>query len=103
MPDIERTPKPITNQKMWEMVKVITEKQKAAKELPTETVPWNMVEEMWFDWLEEELFENDNTIAKTDSSLEELKYDPEYQHECKSETCNAIINNDSVKCWKCGV
>ena len=50
---------PLTNQKLWEMAKVITDKQKAAKEQPTGKVDWNMLEEMWFDWLEEELFGND--------------------------------------------
>lgn len=50
---------PLTNQKLWEMAKVITDKQKAAKYQPTEKVDWNMLEEMWFDWLEEELFGND--------------------------------------------
>ena len=50
---------PLTNQKLWEMAKVITDKQKAAKEQPTDKVDWNMLEEMWFDWLEEELFGND--------------------------------------------
>jgi len=50
---------PLTNQKLWEMAKVITDKQKSAKEQPTDKVDWNMLEEMWFDWLEEELFGND--------------------------------------------
>lgn len=49
---------PLTNQKLWEMAKVITDKQKLAKEQPTDKVDWNMLEEMWFDWLEEELFGN---------------------------------------------
>lgn len=60
MPDIERTPNPITNKKMWEMVKVITEKQKAAKEMTVDNVDWNMLEGMWFDWLEEQLFDESN-------------------------------------------
>jgi hypothetical protein len=50
---------PLTNQKLWEMVKLITDRQRKAKELPTDKVDWNMLEEMWFDWLEEELFGND--------------------------------------------
>lgn len=50
---------PLTNQKLWGMAKVITDKQKTAKEQPTDKVDWNMLEEMWFDWLEEELFGND--------------------------------------------
>ena len=51
-----RTSLPLTNQKIWEMAKLITDKQKLATELPTDNVDWNMLEEMWFDWLEEELF-----------------------------------------------
>jgi hypothetical protein len=52
----ERCSLPLTNQKLWEMAKVITDKQKAAKEKPTDKVDWDMLQEMWFDWLEEELF-----------------------------------------------
>lgn len=51
-----RSSLPLTNQKLWEMAKLITDKQKLAKELPIDNVDWNMLEEMWFDWLEEELF-----------------------------------------------
>lgn len=58
-PDVRRS-LPLTNQKLWDMAKVITVKQKTAKEHPTEKVDWNMLEEMWFDWLEEELFGNDD-------------------------------------------
>ena len=43
------------------MAKVITDKQKAAKENTTDKVDWNILEEMWFDWLEEELFGNDQS------------------------------------------
>ena len=51
---------PLTNQKLWEMAKVITDKQKAAKEKPTDKVDWHMLQEMWFDWLEDELFGHEN-------------------------------------------
>jgi hypothetical protein len=47
---------PLTNQKLWEMAKLITDRQKKAKELPTDKISWTMLEETWFDWLEEELF-----------------------------------------------
>ena len=57
-PDI-KTPLPLTNQKLWDMAKIITDKQKNAKELSTEYVDWNMLEEIWFDWLHEELFGDD--------------------------------------------
>ena len=50
---------PLTNQKLWEMAKLITDRQRKAKELQTDKVDWNMLEEEWFDWLEEELFGND--------------------------------------------
>lgn len=49
---------PLTNQMMWKMAKIITEKQKAAKEQPTDKIDWNLLEEFWFDWLEEELCSN---------------------------------------------
>ena len=51
-----RTSLPITNQKLWGMAKLITDRQRKAKELPIEKVDWCMLEEEWFDWLEEELF-----------------------------------------------
>lgn len=53
IPKEEDKPK-YTNQKLWEMAKVITEKQKAATEIDLNKVDWN-IEEMWYDWLEEEL------------------------------------------------
>lgn len=50
---------PLTNQKLWRMAKLITDRQRKAKELPTDKVDWDMLEEEWFNWLEEELFGND--------------------------------------------
>jgi len=50
---------PLTNQKLWEMAKVIVDRQKAAKEISADKVYWDMLEEAWFDWLEEKLFGND--------------------------------------------
>jgi hypothetical protein len=47
-----------TNQKLWDMAKVITKKQKAATEIDLSKVDWNMLEETWFDWLYQELIEN---------------------------------------------
>lgn len=41
------------------MAKLITDRQRKAKDEPTDKVDWDMLEEMWFDWLEEELFGND--------------------------------------------
>lgn len=50
---------PLTKQKLWEMAKLITDRQRKAKDLSTDKVDWNMLEGEWFDWLEEELFGND--------------------------------------------
>lgn len=50
---------PLTNQKLWDMAKLITDRQRKAKDLTTDKVDWNMLEEEWFDWLEGELFGND--------------------------------------------
>jgi len=47
---------PLTNQKLWDMAKLITDRQRKAKELATYKIDWNMLKEEWFDWLEEELF-----------------------------------------------
>ena len=55
---IVRESLPLTNQMMWKMAKIITEEQKNAKELPTDKIDWNLLEEFWFDWLEEELCVN---------------------------------------------
>ena len=54
----ERTPPPMANKKLWEMAKVITDKQKAAKEYPSDRIDFNLLEEFWFDWLEEQIFES---------------------------------------------
>ena len=50
---------PLTNQKLWDMAKIIVEKQKEAIKLEND-IDWNMLEEMWFDWLEESLFADKN-------------------------------------------
>lgn len=56
MEKIFRNSLPLTNQKLWEMAKTITEKQKSATEQSKDKIDWDMIEEMWFDWLEEEIF-----------------------------------------------
>lgn len=48
----------LTNQKLWEMAKEITDKLRNAKTMPTDKVDWDLCQELWFDWLEEELFGN---------------------------------------------
>jgi hypothetical protein len=55
---VEITKPKYTNQKLWDMAKVITKKQKAATEIDLSKVDWNMLEETWFDWLYQELIEN---------------------------------------------
>jgi hypothetical protein len=50
---------PLSNEKLWKMAKLITDRQKKAKDEQNKNPDWNMLEEMWFDWLEEELFGND--------------------------------------------
>lgn len=47
---------PLTNQKLWDMAKLITDRQRKAKELSNDKVYWDLLEEEWFDWLEDELF-----------------------------------------------
>ncbi len=64
MADQIRTPNPITNQRIWDMAKVIVDKLKRTMDLPKEeyNVDWNSLEANWFDWLEEVLFENADVI-----------------------------------------
>ena len=45
----------LTKQKLWEMAKVIVDKQQVAQSTKFNEISWSMLEEMWFDWLEEEL------------------------------------------------
>lgn len=47
--------KPITNQVLWEIAKMITDRQKTANEMDTTKVDWNMLEGEWFYYLEEVL------------------------------------------------
>ena len=49
---------PLTNQQLWDMAKTIVDKQKEASKL-TKPVDWDILEEDWFDWLEESLFGNE--------------------------------------------
>jgi len=51
---------PLTNQKLWDMAKVIVDRQKKAMELNSDSdVYWEILQEDWFNWLEEELFGDD--------------------------------------------
>lgn len=47
---------PLTNQKLWEMAKVITQKQILAMGTLKDKIDVNILEELWFDWLEEQIF-----------------------------------------------
>ena len=57
-----RVSKLLSNQKIWEMARVITDRQRKAIESKNKAYDWSLLEELWFDWLEEELFGED---AKT--------------------------------------
>jgi len=59
-----RVPNPITNQKIWDMAKVIVDKQRIAFESDSANLDWNSLEEDWFDWIEEILFEDGEVIQK---------------------------------------
>jgi hypothetical protein len=50
---------PLTNQQLWDMAKVIVEKQKIANDSPKIKIDWEDLEEDWFHWLEDSLFSND--------------------------------------------
>jgi hypothetical protein len=39
--------------KLWRMAKRITELQRKAAEQGPANVDWDMLEEMWFDWLDD--------------------------------------------------
>lgn len=58
-----------TAKRLWEMAKEITDLQRKAKELPTDNVMWNWLEEDWFDWLEENLLK----LNPNDLREEEIK------------------------------
>jgi len=45
---------PTDNKKLWKMATLIVEKIKAAQCVPSEKIDWNMLEELWFEWLEEQ-------------------------------------------------
>jgi hypothetical protein len=54
--------KEITKQKLWDMAKVIVEKQKDATIIDIKQIDTDLLEELWFDWLEENLLEEDDKI-----------------------------------------
>lgn len=54
----ERQPPPITNQKLWDMSAKIVECLKKAYESDPggiNKISWGMLQDQWFDWLEEEI------------------------------------------------
>lgn len=53
--------KSLTNQELWNMAKDITNAQKKVLEVDITKVDWNMLEELWFDYLEEKLVDNEIT------------------------------------------
>ena len=54
--DSNRQSLPLPNQKLWEMAKIITERQKATLKANGKLIDWRMLEGDWFDWLEESIF-----------------------------------------------
>lgn len=57
------TAKHLTKEKLWEMTKVIIDALKNAKRMSSyEELDWKSLEGEWFDWLEEELYEDENLI-----------------------------------------
>lgn len=66
----------ITNQKLWELAGNIVEKQKqiafSEKDVNWKTVDWKLLEELWFDYLEEEFIEhNKNKTTQPDDDFTE--------------------------------
>lgn len=53
--------KSLTNQELWNMAKDIINAQKKVLEVDITKVDWNMLEELWFDYLEEKLVDNEIT------------------------------------------
>jgi hypothetical protein len=86
-----RTPNPISNKKICDMAKVIVDRQKVAKDIDFKKVDLNSLEEDWFDWIEEILFENGAVIQKplqTKINLEHI------MKEVKCEGCG----NFNIQC-----
>ena len=86
-----RVPNPITNEKIWDMAKVIVDKQRSAIELGSKKLDWNSLEEDWFDWIEEILFENGTVIQKPLKSKIDLEH---IMKEVKCEGCG----NYNIQC-----
>lgn len=65
MSEQTRIPNPITNQKIWDMSKVIVDRIKQANASNfEEPIDWLLLEELYFDWIEEILFEGADVIQK---------------------------------------
>lgn len=47
---------PITNEKLLNMARLITDRQKMATVFSADKIDWVLLEEEWFIWLKEELF-----------------------------------------------
>lgn len=59
----DRTPNPISNKKIWDMAKVISDREKAAKDQTSQNVDLVSLQLDWFDWIEKILFENADVKA----------------------------------------
>ena len=58
--EIKKTNQTIDNSKLWQMAKVIVDKQKITlTAFSPKNINWKELEGDWFDWLEENLLVND--------------------------------------------
>lgn len=53
--------KHLSNQEIWDIAKDIVNSQKKILEVDSTKVDWNMLQELWFDYLEEKLIESVKT------------------------------------------
>lgn len=53
--------KSLSNQEIWDIAIDIVKAQKKVSEVDITKVDWNMLEELWFDYLEEKLIESTET------------------------------------------
>ena len=88
-----RVPNPITNKTIWDMAKVIVDRQKAAKDIDFKKVDTNSLEEDWFDWIEEILFEGGEVIQKPLKSKIDLDHFNGLRQPCCQRTGLAAVIN----------
>lgn len=66
----EISPKPLTKAKLWEMTSIIINALKTSRRLSSNPEPdWKELEGEWFDWLEEELIQENEEINGNNEQL----------------------------------